>query len=67
LPAAAGKQQIEFRRLADEAGQHGVDLAAVVGLVIEPVRQRRRSIEWPTRSGGIQPATTSGGPWVPAK
>jgi hypothetical protein len=35
------KQQIEFRRLADQAGQQGVDLAAVVGLVIEPVRQRR--------------------------
>ena len=25
------KQQIEFRRLADQAGQQGVDLAAVVG------------------------------------
>src|ERR1700720_3631572 len=34
-------QQIEFRRLADEAGQQGVNLPAVVGLVIEPVRQRR--------------------------
>jgi hypothetical protein len=34
-------QQIEFRRLADQAGQQGMDLAAVVGLVIEPVRQRR--------------------------
>jgi hypothetical protein len=29
-------QQIEFRRLADDARQQRVDLAAVVGLVIEP-------------------------------
>ena len=36
------KQEIEFRRLADEAGQQRMDLAAVVGLVIKPVRQRRR-------------------------
>ena len=37
-------QQIGFRRLTDEAGQQGVDLPAVVGLVIEPVRQRRRQL-----------------------
>jgi hypothetical protein len=35
------KQEIEFRRLTDEARQQCVDLPAVVGLVIEPVRQRR--------------------------
>jgi hypothetical protein len=34
-------QQIERRRLPDEAGLERVGLAAVVGLVIEPVRQRR--------------------------
>ena len=37
-------QQIELRRLADEAGQQTVDLAPVVGLVIEPVRQRGRQL-----------------------
>ena len=35
------KPQIEFRRLADEAGQQSVGLPAVVSLVVEPVRQRR--------------------------
>src|SRR5450759_3838839 len=30
-------QEIECRRFADKAGQQGVDLAPVVGLVIEPV------------------------------
>jgi len=34
-------QQIEFRRFADQTGQQRMDLAAVVGLVVEPVRQRR--------------------------
>src|ERR1700736_635133 len=35
------KQQIEFWRRAEESGQQRMDLAAVVGLVIDPVRQRR--------------------------
>jgi hypothetical protein len=35
------KQQIELRRFAGKAGQQGMDLPAVVGLVIEPVRQCR--------------------------
>jgi hypothetical protein len=35
-------QQIQFRRFADEAGQQSLDLPAVVGLVIEPVRLRSR-------------------------
>ena len=34
-------KQIEFRCRADEACQQRVDLAAVVGLVVEPMRQRR--------------------------
>ena len=34
-------QQIEFGCLAHQAGQHGVYLSAVMGLVIEPMRQRR--------------------------
>src|ERR1700724_3975462 len=34
------KQQIEFRSRPDEARQQGVDLAAVAGLVVEPMRQR---------------------------
>jgi hypothetical protein len=42
------KQQIEFRRLTGQPGQHRMDLPAVVGLVIEPMRQRRRQLllEW---------------------
>jgi hypothetical protein len=35
------KQKIEFRRLTDQPGQQRMDLPAVVGLVIEPMRQRR--------------------------
>ena len=38
------KQQIEFRCCAGEAAQERVDVAAVVGLVIEPVRQCRRQL-----------------------
>ena len=34
-------EEIKLRRLADQAGQYRMDLSAVVGLVIEPVRQRR--------------------------
>jgi hypothetical protein len=37
-------QQIEFRRLAEQACQQRVDLATVVGLVIEQVRQGRRQL-----------------------
>ena len=36
------KQQVELRRLTDQAGQDRMDLAAVMGLVVEPMRQRRR-------------------------
>ena len=36
------KQQIELRGLADKTGEQRVDLAAMVGLVVEPMRQRRR-------------------------
>lgn len=35
------KQQIEFRCLADKAGQQSMDLPTMVGLVIEPMRQGR--------------------------
>jgi type II secretory pathway component PulM len=31
------KQQVEFRRLADQGGQHGVDLSPVMGLVIAAI------------------------------
>jgi hypothetical protein len=34
-------QQVEFRRLADQARQQGMNVTAVVGLVIEPMGQRR--------------------------
>jgi hypothetical protein len=33
------KQQVEIRRTADKAGQQGMDLPAMVGLVIEPMRR----------------------------
>jgi len=35
-------QQIEFRRLTEEASQPRMNLPAMVGLVVEPVRQRGR-------------------------
>jgi hypothetical protein len=36
------KQQIELRSLARKPGQERMDLAAVMGLMIEPVRQSWR-------------------------
>jgi hypothetical protein len=33
--------QIEFRRVAEEAGEQGVDLPTVMGLVVETMRQCR--------------------------
>jgi len=38
------KQEIEFRRLADQTSQHGVYLSPVMGLVIEPMRQGGRQL-----------------------
>jgi hypothetical protein len=38
---ALEKQQVQLRRLTNQAGQDRMDLAAVMGLVVEPVRQRR--------------------------
>jgi hypothetical protein len=37
-------QQVECRRLTGDTGQQGMDLSAVVGLVVEPVRQRGRQL-----------------------
>src|SRR4051812_11877971 len=38
------EQQIELRRPADQTGQEPVDLAAMVGLVVEPMGQRKREL-----------------------
>jgi hypothetical protein len=50
------KQPIELRRVAGEPGQEGVDLPAVMGLKIEPVRHGGAPM-----AARIAPATVSAG------